>query len=378
MTLRQVRRRPAFTLIELLVVIGIIILLATLAAAFLPNLDRNKGVPNGVAQLHGWINLGKQHAIRDGAARGVRLIPDPNDPTRVTSLEYIEQPEPVAPRGPGIKVHLRTMEQVYDDVVFPAAPHIGPLTVATLYQDPGNTYQPLPNTTPPQNLWMNWEGVQPGDCFQITGSPSQFASVRRFTAPPLPSPPGLPPAPTMAGKTFSQLVLDRVIEGTELHQVQLMPPVWVGNVIVTANNFRVIRQPRPLVGEPTLQLHKDVYIDLTRSHPCPTFVANPPPAGLGLKRFSNNHQLTSDWAPYVNPDTWLPYLDILFNSSGAVANAPLGQIFLWVQHVDRPNDALLLSIYTRTGKTAPYSVFDVDVTQFDPYSFARTGQSPGL
>src|SRR3954451_17831912 len=106
--------RRGFTLIELLVVIAVIVLLATLGFLFLPNLDRNKGVPNAVAQVNGWINTTKQQALRDHRPHGIRLIvDDPNNPTRCTSLQYIEQPDPIAPRGPGVKIYIRT-EPCYD------------------------------------------------------------------------------------------------------------------------------------------------------------------------------------------------------------------------------------------------------------------------
>ena len=49
-------RRRGFTLIEMLLVIGILIILITLAALFLPNLDRHKGVPNA----RGGINTVKK------------------------------------------------------------------------------------------------------------------------------------------------------------------------------------------------------------------------------------------------------------------------------------------------------------------------------
>jgi len=98
-------------------------------------------------------------------------------------------------------------------------------------------------------------------------------------------------------------------------------------------------------------------------------------------------QASADWTPYsdptvidINPQTGQPtprpYLDVLFNSSGSVANAPYGQTMLWVQHNDRTNDNLLLTIFTRTGKIAPYTIFDVGGQ--DPYGLARSGQTPGL
>src|SRR4051794_17666286 len=99
MRTQKARPRAGFTLLELIVVMGIIILVASLAILFLPNLDRHKGVPNATTQLHGWINLSKQHALKDKAPRGIRLIYDSSNPTRCTSLQYVEQPEPYAPGG---------------------------------------------------------------------------------------------------------------------------------------------------------------------------------------------------------------------------------------------------------------------------------------
>src|SRR5262245_15189806 len=128
----RTRRRPGFTLIELLIVIGIIILLAALGFLLVPNLDRNKGVPNGATQLQGRINLSKQQALRDKSPRGIRLIHDGNG--RCRSLQYIEQPEPIAPRAPGVYLELMALA--------PGTP-----TIATL-----KTKGKVPPETP-------WEGV---------------------------------------------------------------------------------------------------------------------------------------------------------------------------------------------------------------------------
>jgi Tfp pilus assembly major pilin PilA len=367
----MVGRRRAFTLLELLVVIGIMIALATLAVLFLPNLDRHKGTPNAVTQIHGYFNLAKQSAIRDGSARGIRLIEDSPGSGRVVELQYIEQPEPVAPRGPGIKIYVRT-EQCYDPLIFAGAPgNLGFLTVVTLYQDPNNTYIPTYLLPPPQNLWINWDGVEPGDTFQLTGSPAAVAGIRRFTSPPPAA--TAPPIPTGPAK-FAQLVLDRIIDGAEVFPNPSPPPAVIGNVWTSTNNFRVIRQPRPLIGEPTLQLNKDVYIDLARSSPCQPYLT----AQFG--------QPISAWAParLTDPVGALGgNLDILFNPNGVVANAPTGQIILWIQNADRQaapqgggNDALLLAIYTRTGKVAPHFVYDI--TGSSPYANVFTGSTPGL
>jgi prepilin-type N-terminal cleavage/methylation domain-containing protein len=368
-------RRSAFTLIELIVVIGIVVVLATLAVTFLPNLDSHKGVPNGISQLHGWVHLSRMQAMRDGTARGVRLIDDGGG--RVTSMQYIEQPEPVAPRGPGIRIYIRT-EPCYDPLLFPNNPgQIGMLSVVTLFQDTAGVSNQLSYKNPPPDQnptpWIDWGGpnglgVNPGDYFQLTGSPSAIAGIRRFTTT---NPQVTPPTPPNGSHPFGQLVLDRVIEGTDtlVQDPTPPPPPFNGPVIVASDGFRVIRQPRALTGEPTLQLHKDIFIDLTRSHPCPWYLA---------QQFSPNYQASAPWSPSVDPGTGQAYLDILFNSSGTVANAPFGQVFLWVQHNDRPNDNLILSIYTRTGKVAPYTIADPSGVSVDPYGFARAGQTPGL
>ena len=70
------------------------------------------------------------------------------------------------------------------------------------------------------------------------------------------------------------------------------------------------------------------------------------------------------------------YVDILFNSQGYVANATVGKYILLVRHVDRPNDMLLICIYTRTGKIAAHNVSDLP--GFGPYEFTKDGKTPGL
>jgi hypothetical protein len=69
-----------------------------------------------------------------------------------------------------------------------------------------------------------------------------------------------------------------VIDGTEFG----MGPTHL------SGGFRVLRSPRPLAGESMLQLHRDVYIDLANSYPCPINYAllpiDPPPGGTITSR----------------------------------------------------------------------------------------------
>jgi len=386
MTLRP-RHRAGFTLVELLIVMGIIVLVASLAVLFLPNLDRNKGVPNAVTQVQGWFNLSRQSALRDHNPRGIRLIHDGTG--KCTQLVYIEQPEPVAPRGPGIKVDIRTIQNgVYDPVLFPTPPNLGSLTVVTLFQDPANQVPPgqYPDPTAyPGVTWLNWDGVLEGDYFQLDGMVHGTAGIRRFTSPPQPGPPGAPPAPPPPYQQ-SQLVLDRVIEGTES-----------GQSIQMTTGFRVLRAPRPLAGEAPLEMHKDVYIDLTACFPCPLNIDWPAPgqyqqhpSGLAYS-FPQPNPPGGYFTGYANwgaqpipvPNR-LPqpvpvdvnYIDVLFNSSGFVANAPVGRYIIAIRHRDRGNDMHFVVIYTRTGKITNHLVNDLP--SVDPYSFTQDGSSPGL
>lgn len=305
MRIRTARPRTGFTLLELLVVMGIIIVIATLAVLFLPNLDRHKGVPNATTQLHGWVNLSKQHALRDHKPKGIRLMVDPSNPSRCTSLQYIEQPEPFAPRGNGVKVVYSTWQSTPTSPIY---------TTASLYSFLSDPPTALP-----------WEGVAVNDYLELTNVPDVVARITAIDD-------------GGTGVANSRLLLDRDVTTIDGQ--------------IRADGFRVLRSPRPLMGEPALQMHKDVYIDLVNSYPM----------GVSL--------------PTTDPVSGDQYYDILFNSTGFVGNATTGQIFLLIQHVDRTNDHLLLAIYTRTGRIAPYNVNDSGVGTI--YDFARTGESPGL
>lgn len=293
---RHTRPRPAFTLVELLVVIGIIVIIATLGFLFLPNLDRNKGVPNAVTQVEGWVNLSKQQALRDGRPHGIRFIDDGGGVC--TSLQYIEQPDPLTF---GVAY---TLDLVSD-------------TTTGTYV--GNLKQGAAN--------MPWDGVVPGDLLQVSNKLTGIAIITNVTG--------------------SVITLDRAIEGTG--------PV---PVTLTNSDFKVIRSPRPLVGEPVLQMHKDVFIDLTQCSPAPVA-----PAG-------NAFTTPGAWTP---TQTITGNIDLLFNANGQVAHATGGRMCIWVKHKER-NDRLLVTVYTRTGKITAHQVNDGG----DPYSFTYDGSSPGL
>ncbi|MBO0698294.1 MAG: hypothetical protein J2P46_07875 [Zavarzinella sp.] len=361
MTRSPLRPRLAFTLIELLIVIGLIVLLASLAAMFLPNLDRNKGVPNATTQLEGWIRIGRNEALRDAAPRGVRLIQDPNNPNRANAIQYIEQPDPIAPRGTVVvnnavmRIALMISTPNPNPTGPPPYPNPMPATATLVLLDP---------TTGQPTAGWNWDDPQnpqifPGDFLELTASPNLVARIPAPNPPLVPNPnPGPSPIPQFASAPRCQITLDRAVDGTD-----------VAPLILT-EGFRIIRAPRPLAGEPLLQMHRDVFIDLTWCYPCPIQLTdvNGNPVPSGSPPYGNGVTYFQPWGP-SGP------MDILFNSSGTVASAPTGQLILCVQHVDRPNDRLFVVIQTRTGKVTAVNWADFGN---DPYAFARDGRGSGL
>jgi len=93
LALRMRGRRRGFTMIELIVVMAIILILATLAVALLPRFFEQQKATKGAGMLQGWLLLAKQRALRDRAPTGLRLDVDANNPTQVTSLHFIQQPD---------------------------------------------------------------------------------------------------------------------------------------------------------------------------------------------------------------------------------------------------------------------------------------------
>jgi hypothetical protein len=154
--------------------------------------------------------------------------------------------------------------------------------------------------------------------------------------------------------------------------------------------YQIIRQPRLMVGEPTLPLPRDVIIDLD-------------PASDGSSAWINP---TTGYA-VPGYKSGLPY-DILFSERGQVIIGSAqggqdGKIILRVRNSDRPpnqnmnlpgvdvvydwGDQFLVTIYTRTGLIATHplcldlnSAPNPPLMPFlaDPYKFTRDQQTSGF
>jgi prepilin-type N-terminal cleavage/methylation domain-containing protein len=302
-----VAHRHGFTLIELLVVISFLVVLATLTVAVLPRLQERARASRGGDLLHGWFLEAKQMALRDRGPRGLRLLVqvDPQYGLVVRQAQYIQQPD-----------NFTGGVLVFDTPGTPTAMQ-NKATIIGVALDGGF---PQPPTYPPDLLQYP---VQPGDYLQVQGGqahlithvypPNPVAGTPGYvlTATTLWDPVNLPPAPATATPPYS-----------------------------TAE-YQIIRQPRPITGEPVLDLPNDVVIDM-----------NPPP---------NQHSVP-DGTVAVTTLSGLSY-DILFTPSGTVTGAigeSTGKIILWVrdpgQDPDQPGDQPLIVIFCRTGRSGGYPV----------------------
>lgn len=183
--------------------------------------------------------------------------------------------------------------------------------------DPPTDFVGGPTANPDQFL------VQPGDYLELNGGGPvhQIQAVRDRTA------------------------LDLVVPGTFLG----------------THTWRILRQPRLLIGEQPLPLPVDVAIDLNpgRSQGVPVRLV-PPPSGSSA------------------PPT--PFWEILFAPSGAViGKGTVGaKIFLWVRDVsfEDPYEAepTILAVQVRTGFISAHPVN----RSGDPYLFANDDRSSGM
>jgi type II secretory pathway pseudopilin PulG len=206
---KLVHCRGAFTLVELLVVLAIMISLAALAVAFVPNVAEAERAARGADRLQGWLLIARQQAKHDGVPTGLRLNPGTLYPNTaapnsfyVTELQYIQKPgdfwlpntflSPVAGSG-GLQ----------------------------LTASPASLIDFTGGLGAQQLLWP----VQPGDYLELQG-------------------------------------------GGPVHQIASVGPQNLALVSATTLSaataqYRVIRSPRILNGENTLSLPQNVAIDLS-------------------------------------------------------------------------------------------------------------------
>ena len=71
----------------------LIAIVAGLTIAFLNGFNNSSTSARGATDLQGALSIARSEALRSRRAYGVRLIPDPANPTQISQLQYIEQPD---------------------------------------------------------------------------------------------------------------------------------------------------------------------------------------------------------------------------------------------------------------------------------------------
>jgi prepilin-type N-terminal cleavage/methylation domain-containing protein len=291
--------RKAFTLIEMAVVIAIVLFLAGLTYLMFPSQASRKMVTAG-NNLTGWLLVAKQQAKRDNRATGVRFITDPTNANNFIQLIYVQQPDDFAPAG----------------------------STCNCQGGPTVTFQPA--------------GVLVGSAAvggQADVAPVAAGDYIEFYH---------------SGGVFSILSVDPA--GSSLTLQGNGPTMAAG----AAGPYRIIRQPRPLLGEEDLNL------------PDGTAIYSP--------GCSNLPQRTVGATSFV---------EVVFSPAGNVIGqgATQDKVYLWIYDADilapdQPSSALpvngqppfLITVQMRSGLIGIYPVS----TGADPYFEAKKGQSSGM
>jgi prepilin-type N-terminal cleavage/methylation domain-containing protein len=312
-------RRPAFTLLELIVVMALILALAGLTLLFYPDLSDQQRAPRGATLVQQTLLNAKNRALRDRAARGVRLkaVPvDPNNPVQfqpVGDLLYLEQPDDFVVQ-PGVA------KDPFDATRFLPFRRIstGVNAASTIVLEPADPAATTVNNFSggggaDQTLWP----VQAGDYLEVNGG-----RVYQITA-----------------------------VAADGNSLTLASPVPQALALVA--NYRILRGPRVSSDDP-VSLPADIIIDLNTN----TQYGNPLPLNTVTKT-----------------------VDILFSPSGAVIGRGTAgdALYLWVRDSTVPDpkkgDPTLVTIQVRTGAVLAYPVDNVSP---DPYALAKTGRASGL
>jgi type II secretory pathway pseudopilin PulG len=399
-------RRPALTLVELLVVVALIIVLAGLAVAVgQSGVFGSQKVIHGADRASGWLLVARQRAMRDGLPRGVRFLLKPvqdpalnptNDPTyfAVTEAQYNESPEVWVPNpNPGGKVP--------PDPTLPEGPK-GP-RIALVSWTTGTTTTPN-NQTPNNRTYRQvYFTTDPSRQVQDLGEFDQRVMVGDFLV--------LPELQAICRIAAINNTTANVTIGGVVHPARLL--VLEDNTYpdLGANNSgplpatppaappscRVVYEfgfqpaPRPLIGEPMLQLTGGTIIDC-RMRTTPN---------LALVTDTTLSRTTTIGVWPVADGAGGYYFDILFAPSGNVMFTPGGIICLWVRDpsktphprwdltlgpagldarsaYDAAGEQALVTIFTHTGVIATYPPAYAPDANGDPYRYAKDGVNSGF
>ncbi|HEY2910598.1 MAG TPA: prepilin-type N-terminal cleavage/methylation domain-containing protein [Gemmataceae bacterium] len=259
----RVARRRAYTLIELLVAMAVIVALASIALLVVPDALDNDRTTEGAAITRQTLMIAKSRAARDQAPRGVRLVVsiDPNNVAKagnsqwVTELQYTEKLPVYVPTNPGLG---------------PTDPNAPCVRFIYSFDTAGNVI--LAGANAPQ-CWI--DNLLPDDTALIlaaippnspTGGLLSLFSLG-FSA----RLQGLisPPTTGSAGPGTTKLIV--ALDNFPTPQlgasgaIPTPPNPFITMPVYESFQFGITTPPRPLLGEPAVQLPGNICIDLASS-----------------------------------------------------------------------------------------------------------------
>jgi hypothetical protein len=320
---RITARRGGFTLVELMVGMGLIILLSALAVgvAYSGILDNHRMVA-GTDRINGWLLQ----------ARG-------KDGLKCTEAQFIEVPDPYSPNPTGRHDGFRLVFLYHQPAGAGPPPFVREIHVVS------DNAAAFPLTT-------ILSEVSVGDVLSVP----EFATLHRVTGLALvntlrrfdSATSAYVPVPSVRLAVASDALLPDL--GGLRNDPNAPGPAYtppdreVGPNVSTVT-FGFLRQPRPILGEPTLQLSAGTVIDISGDFARPTTL----------------HDSVYLPGPAINPGG---AVDVLFSPNGEVLNASQGKIVLWVRNPDFPHprttgdtrpqyeaagEMSLVVVYTKTG-----------------------------
>lgn len=281
------RVRNAFTLIEMLVAVGIVILLLGLVLAFYPKREQRAAVMTA-SQIETYLSAAKVRALRNNTLVGVRLLSNDGDAT-FYGMQLIDPRDRFAPFDPSAR-------NTYLDL--PAGASIQAMNQNANPNVVGNTVR---------QTGVSLHGnVEVGDLLEIV---EVTPSVHRITA-------------IDYNTGVVTLAANKIRQSDGSWFVTGIPNVSCVSSARLGCNYRYLRKPGPVMGEPVFQFPKDVYVRGPMNVP-PTS-ANIPTGGSGA-------------------------YEILFSPAGLVTNASSGRVILWVEDANNVAKPQLVCIYASTG-----------------------------
>lgn len=407
--------RAGFTLVELMLVLAIIVIIAVVLVPVALRMQERNQVSRAVSLLQGLLAEARGRAMAEKKACGLRLIPM-NFGQQTTAagipafwydrVQFIEQPGDFN-EGWVWAVHQPAAGPVAKAFPMPAWRYTAPGPFFPMASPP--TLTGIVNVTPAYQVPTNNRIYAPFRFFNVdttvvpnlltpTTVASGFGQIYVNTPFSFVGPAAMPPIVNV-GDLLEINGMGQLFEITGINSpaglipsfVTVTPPI-TRDILPPMNgwpNYRIIRRPRPIPNLPVIKLPNEVVVDLNSA-------TNPAigPAAPADRDTNNTIWMRgiSQGIPALNTAPLIAgTVDIVFNPSGQVIQAPADLMYIWMHPSGSPdawlnrqptaassdpdNQALLV-IYSRTGAIGSFRVNQN--LPGTPWDDARRGRAEGI